>query len=217
MSTVKNTAFFTPHYLPCIEYFVLIVEIEHITLEKKAYFQKQTYRNRAYVLTANAVQRLTVPVKKPSSLKVPYAAMAIDYSQPWQDIHWRCLQASYGKTPFFTYYAYTLKQIIYANYELLYELNVDLLTFFLKSLNLSPSINHTDSYEPILSRQYDFRTIIDNREKTRLDKNIRYFQVFGKQFVPNLSIVDLLFAQGPEAFYTLTEYRKNYPYDDNWE
>ena len=214
MSLQKTTATLTPYYLPCIEYFVLISYVGHIILEKKEHFVKQTYRNRTYVLTTNGIQRLTVPIKKQGQRKVPYEAIAIDYSQSWQDTHWRCLQTAYGKSPFFAYYADTIKEMIHANYELLYKLNVDLLTFFLKSFNLHTSISHTDSYEPILSEQYDFRTIIDHKQKTRIDKNIYYYQAFGEQFVPNLSIIDLLFAKGPEAFYTLMEYKKNYPFNE---
>jgi len=98
------------HYLPCLEYFIQLVQSENICLEAHENFQKQTYRNRFSILTANKIDTLSVPVLKSNSKQL-IREVEIDYTQLWQKIHRRAIQSAYGKAPYYEYYADYFKQL----------------------------------------------------------------------------------------------------------
>lgn len=165
-------------------------------------YQKQSYRNRCYVLTANKVDVLTVPVLH-GTRHQPIRDLRIDNGQPWQNHHWRSIQAAYGKAPFFEYYAPDFEQVLRQNQSFLFDLNLDLLTLCLKLLGVCTLLNLTECYEKIPpSGLFDARSRIipRNGPETHLFYHPEpYMQNFGQNFAPNLSIIDLLFCQGPNA------------------
>ncbi|HEV7349883.1 WbqC family protein [Telluribacter sp.] len=196
------------HYLPCLAYFTCLLQHEKVWLEAWESYPKQTYRNRCYVLTANKVEVLTVPVQA-GSKKGAIREVRIDYNQDWIRNHWGCFQSAYGKSPYFEYYAPYLEDIYQRKPELLIELNYELLTLCLRLIGIRKEVGYNLSYEKSVSNYiFDARSLISDKKEangTVFYKNRPYYQTFGNDFVPNLSILDLLFNQGPEARQILAE------------
>jgi len=189
------------HYFPCIAWFAQLSRFETIKLETQENFVKQSYRNRCYIQTANNVTALSVPVK--GSSKQPLIDIEIDYSQRWADIHWRTIQSGYGNAPYFEFFESDIRQILEAKPSRLLDLNKLILTKCLKLLNLKTSIEYTEAFDKeINSSCLDLRNSISpNKElPDHLEFDpMAYYQVFGADFVNNLSILDLLFCEGPQA------------------
>ncbi|WP_207435738.1 WbqC family protein [Sabulibacter ruber] len=186
-------------YNPCILYFQKAFEAEELLVEAHEHYQKQSYRNRCHILTAQGVVPLSIPVVKGNS-KTLVTELEIDYGQRWTDIHWRTIQSAYGSAPFFEYYADYLKDVYDRRPGLLFELNMELFKIFAKFLKLSKPISATQTYvktyeEPVL----DWRGKLHPKKEPDILHLRPYRQVFGKQFASNLSILDLLFNLGPEA------------------
>ncbi|WPP48693.1 WbqC family protein [Catalinimonas niigatensis] len=198
-----DTVLIELHYLPSIAYFIHLQPFRKIILEVNENYTKQTYRNRCYILTANKVQALSIPVSKDGN-KTKLKEISLDYTQRWQNNHWRAIQSAYGKTPFFDFFADYFHDILYRKYKFLIDLNVDLLTKCLELLNWhDKEITLTSSYVKATESQWvDFRGIIDIKSMPPNDKiegYTKYNQIFGKNFVSNLSVIDLLFCEGPNA------------------
>jgi len=193
-------------YLPSVAYFVVLAHAEEVWIEQHENFEKQTYRNRCEILGPNGVQRLTVPVHGANSGK-PVQKIRIDHHQKWVNNHWRAIQSAYGKAPFFDYYADFLRLELTKPRQSLLELNNCLLTFCLKMLNLPIKINYTEKYDLEAPEGiFDLRSAIHPKkglEDLSWFRPESYYQVFGKNFVPGLSVLDLLFCMGPDAIMVL--------------
>lgn len=189
-------------YLPQPEYIALLIHEQNIEIDKHEYFVKQTFRNRCQILTANGVDDLTIPVIG-AGKKILAKDIKIDYSQKWLNRHWRAIQSAYGKAPFFEYYADELRNIFDKKHEYLFDLSHDLLTQCLDSLGLKIDISFTKEYHDLKNQpENDFRTVISPNSNSNLSipyNQINYQQVFGNNFVNKLSVIDLIFCEGPEA------------------
>lgn len=197
---------FELQYNPPTAFFAELVGKDALWLERHEHYRKQTYRNRCLILTAQGVKPLTVPVVDGNrSEKVGISALEIDYRQNWVHQHWRTLQTAYGGSPYFEYYADYLHDIYVQKPALLFDLNLALLTFYLRCLRLRIPVEFTTEYHPV----YAPHTVRDRRDWLSPKDPITpepdrtsvraYAQTFGVQFVPGLSILDLLFMQGPAA------------------
>lgn len=190
------------HYLPCIAYFSCISRLNTIIIEKYEYYEKQTYRNRCYINTANGIERLTVPLTSKHN-NVLITDVRIDYSQKWLTNHWRAIESAYRNAPYYEHYAEDLQKILFKKHVHLYELNIELLTICLSWLKFEIPIKESALYEKIpIQATQDMRNMIHAKKMELGDINfaaIRYQQVFGKTFASNLSIIDLLFCEGPNA------------------
>jgi hypothetical protein len=197
------------HYLPCMDYFACLLPYETIYIEAQKNYQKQTYCNRCYILTSQKVDRLSVPVIQ-GHKKQLYTDLKIDYSRPWATHHWRAICTAYGKAPYFEYLATYFQELLHQDHTYLFELNWAALQLCLKIIGIQKEIRMTDRYiaKPDAS-------IVDVRSKiqpyNRLTRPTHYQtfcyqQVFGTIFIPNLSIIDLLFCEGPNAYNILKKY-----------
>lgn len=187
-------------YLPPIEYFVAILDHEEVIIDLDQSYEKQTYRNRAKILLANKVETISVPVFD-GNKKRPYREIKIDYGQKWKNVHLRGIKSAYGKAPFFEFFFPYFEQVYSKNLTYLTDLNIELLTVCLKLLKSSSTLTKDSKKEengPIL----DLRGIIKAKQPYQ-ERNIihptPYTQMFGLDFEPNLSILDLLFCQGMHA------------------
>jgi len=187
-------------YLPPIAYVSIISGAREVLIEKEENYIKQTYRNRCYILSANGIQSLSVPVLLGSFHKTAVKDIRIDYSRRWQQVHLRALIAAYKSSPFFEYYFDGIENIISARHTFLLDLNLELITFVLKTLKSKTRIDYTSDFEPALNEPYDFRySLTPKMDDHRKYKE--YLQVFSSRygFVPGLSIADLIFNTGPDS------------------
>lgn len=197
-------------YLPCVDYFLQMLIADNVCIDIHEHYQKQTFRNRATILTSQGKLDLSIPIRKYAP-KTPTKDILIDHSQRWAVIHWRTLATAYRKSPFFEYYADTLEKIYTEKTDFLADFNKKLLTFCLNALKIKTNYFFSEKYfdtkttneflleNPISSLETmiftDFRGKIGSN-KSVLFPQKEYLQVFGNAFEKNLSVVDLLFCEG---------------------
>ncbi|MBL0741628.1 WbqC family protein [Chryseolinea lacunae] len=196
------TALIETQYLPPVAYFAALRAAHEIVLEKHEHYEKQTYRNRCYINTARGQETLIVPTTAKHG-KVVITEVRVDYTQKWLNNHWRTLQSAYGKAPFFEYYSEDLEKILFKRHSFLYDLNYELLSMCLRWLKWDVSVKESLSYTKLPDQpKSDLRSAINPKKAANLSRfyqPAKYYQVFGNTFAENLSIVDLIFCEGPEA------------------
>lgn len=190
------------HYLPCIEYFACLAQFETIIIERHEHYEKQSYRNRCHINTAHGFERLVIPVTSKHG-KVKLSDVRIDNAQKWVNNHWRSIESAYRKAPFYEHYVDELNASLTKENTFLYDLNFELLTNCLNWLDLKKSIKESALYKfDPESGVVDLRNTIHPKkpsQQTIYFKPSVYQQVFGKNFVSNLSLIDLIFCEGPNA------------------
>ncbi len=203
----KETLVVDLQYFPCIAYFVEWLKYPKICIDVHEYYEKQSYRNRCYIMLSNKVECLSVPVIK-GNRKQAYKDLQIDYNQKWLVQHWRSISSAYGKAPFYEYFADDFDKILHKKPRYLVDLNIELLTKCLKLLKVPESFDLSNNYINLDHSEgfKEGRSVIHPKKGFLPDGQygtFKYTQVFGKQFVPNLSVLDLLFCEGPNAGFVL--------------
>lgn len=201
-------------YFPPVQYFSVIRRFRNILIEKHENYNKQTYRNRAVILTANGVMPLVIPVKRLRGAKTIISQVRTDNSCNWQKLHRISIESAYRSSPFFDYYFDELEPCFRKKYNFLIDLNTDILDKLIYLLNMQVRLVFTSRYiEPVPVGILDMRDKIHpkKREEDRPDmfEAGEYYQVFGNRhgFRPNLSILDLIFNVGPDALPYLDQCR----------
>ena len=197
MSQIFPTA-----YLPSIEYVSLFLKAENASIELFETYQKQSCRTRTNVMTANGIQTLTIPVIKTNGNHTLTKDIEISYKESWQQIHLRCLESAYRKSAYFDYYFPYFEKIYKQKFNTLVELNEFCLKTILKIMKVKKDYSYTTDFEKIVDEN-DYR--ISLSKGTNKIEMKPYYQVFADRhgFIPNLSIVDLLFNEGPNSIHNL--------------
>lgn len=197
----ENGAVFPLFYLPPVEYFSLMTRHKNgIIIEKEEHLIKQTYRNRAHVYTPDGLFTLVVPVIKGSKIHTQVKDVRISYDFNWQRLHWMTLQSCYRRSAYFEYYEADFARFYEDKFEYLFDYNEQLLRMIMGMIKLKAGLNFTETYERNYDDIADYRMHFSAKKETDYEQK-PYFQVFEdrKGFLKNLSIVDLLFNQGPHS------------------
>ena len=114
MKISDKRAILSTAYFPPIEYFAVMANSQQVYIQGGEMYQKQSYRTRCSINSANGVLVLTMPVLRSNSQadspeaksthKVYIEDIHIDYSKPWVLQHKRAIEAAYMSSPFFEYY-----------------------------------------------------------------------------------------------------------------
>ncbi|MCX6233609.1 MAG: WbqC family protein [Bacteroidetes bacterium] len=187
-------------YLPPVEYFTWLMSADEVVLEIQENYVKQTYRNRCYICGANGRLMLSIPVIKNTGNHTLLKDIVISYRLPWQQIHWRAITSAYSSSPYFLYYKDELQPFYENQIKFLLDFNLKLFDIILSYLGIPEKYSLTERYihDPLAAM--DQRTRLNPRHKPTLEFP-PYTQVFHYKagFIPNLSIIDLLFNMGPDS------------------
>lgn len=198
---IEKGAVLPMFYLPPVDYFLqLNIFKPDLLIEREEHFPKQTYRNRANIYSPDGMLTLVVPVVKGSKTHTPFKDVKISYDFRWQRLHWMSLEGCYRRSAYFEYYEDDLVPFYESKETFLFDYNEKLLHLLLKLLKIKATIAYTESYEAEYPNLTDLRQSISSKKPSEFQQK-PYFQVFEERhgFMKNLSIVDLLFNQGPQS------------------
>ncbi|HET8753560.1 MAG TPA: WbqC family protein [Salinimicrobium sp.] len=191
-----------PCYFGPVSQFVALVHSEKIIFENEDNYQKQTYRNRMYIYGANGKLSLNIPIKHSGQKQQhqKYRDVKIENAFDWQKHHWKSLQTAYRTSPFFEFYEDEFQPLYSKKYESLMEFNLECFTLAMECLQLEMEIDKTEEFLQNPEGLINGRFLVNAKsgEKFSFDS---YTQVFEDKagFLTNLSVVDLIFNEGPNA------------------
>lgn len=180
-----------------------------VLFEVEDNFQKQTYRTRCYIYGANGRLLLNIPVKQANS-KQKTREVLVDNSEAWQKNHLRAISSAYSSSPFFEFYQDDLKDLFNDKIKYLLDFNFKCHDFISEHLELELDYTKTQKFIQDVEQQDDFRYLADAKSKQIFNLEA-YTQVFSDKhgFLKNLSILDLLFMEGPNAYNYLKRQKIN--------
>lgn len=180
-------------------HFALIAQEERYAIEYKEHFVKQSFRSRCEIYGANGKLKLIVPLRKWHH-RDTMDSIAISYDEDWQKLHWRSITSAYRTSPYFEFYEELIKPLFFLETKSLLAYNQEVENSLKQLLKLKAQESYTVSYE---ARETDWRKLLHpkNKELYEAVSFPKYIQVFEEKcgFIPNLSILDLLFNLGPNS------------------
>lgn len=208
MKALLSSTYFGP-----VQWYQKLHRYEECLIEQYESFIKQTYRNRMVIATTNGPLALTIPTNHGDSMLMKDIRIS-DHAN-WRHVHWNAILSAYGESPFFEYYQDDIRIFFEKKYEFLFDFNMEITEKMIELLDIRPKISVTDEYLPKLSEEQRMKSEewIDFRDAIRPKKPLpdpeftpkRYYQVYEQKhgFLPNMSILDLLFNEGNEAIFQL--------------
>lgn len=204
MDSLLSTTYFGP-----VQWYQKLYRSDRVYMEQHESFIKQTYRNRCIIATTNGPLALSVPVIHESKHESVRDILISSHGN-WQHQHWNAIQTAYGDSPFLMYYADELRPFFEKQWKYLFDFNTEITEIVCRLIDISPDIRLTEGYvsaDRLPSATADYREAINPKQPAD-DPDFeprRYWQVFEQRygFMPNLSVLDLLFCCGPESIYFL--------------
>jgi hypothetical protein len=196
MTLLQSTA-----YLPPISYISGCLHEEELFIEQFETYPKQTLRNRCRIYGPNGLQTLSIPVIKPDGNHTLTRDIRIADSVPWQRLHWRSIETAYNNSPFFLFYKDEFENVFGKQFEFLLDLNTRLLGILFSILHTGTKISFTDHFLGIPEKPGFHSESPTEKKGISGDAFPPYMQVFSMKhgFIPDLSIIDLIFNLGPES------------------
>ena len=205
MKVLLSTTYFGP-----VQWYQKLHRAESVLMEQWESFQKQTYRNRCLIATTQGVQALTVPVVRNESSLIKDIRIS-DHGN-WRHLHWNALQSAYGESPFFEYYQDDIRPFFEQRWDYLVDYNEAIVNKMCELIDIQPNISRTKEFfhsSLLIPRSTitDYRSAINPKHPVS-DSDFApkpYYQVYAAKhgFLPNLSVLDLLFNMGPESIFYL--------------
>ncbi len=204
----KKTLLIDLQYFPITDYILALYKFSHIRFSQYDRHRKMSFRNRCRILGANGPINLTVPIIGGRDVKQKMFEIRIDNSDNWRPRHFRSIVSGYNRSPFFEYFAESLEHLYTTKFELLEEWNLACLGWLTAqvSVELDFEIVKSDQSELPQQETTDLRDRFFPRTIANHPGNqLPYRQVFHDKFgfVPNLSVLDYLFCEGPSKLRTL--------------
>lgn len=199
---MSTSILLSANYLPSVSYFHAIHENKAgIRLEKYEHYPKQTYRNRTRIATANGVLDMTIPIVHGRTERVAMKDVRINYDHDWQRLHWLSIQTAYRSSAYFEYYEDDFAVFYEKKEDFLLDYNTAQLELILKILKINQPLSFTERYEKEYVDAVDYRSSIHPKKPSIYQQPKPYYQVFEERhgFIADLSIVDLIFNQGPQS------------------
>ncbi len=201
---MNSIALLPTAYLAPIQHYQKLNLYDKCIIEHHENFVKQSYRSRCNIYSPNGILTLSIPLEKRNK-RQSINEIKISYEYNWQLLHWRSLESSYRRSPFFEYFEDDFYPFYHEKkYNYLIDFNEATQQEVLKLMKLKPNYSFSSEYIRNTENTDDYRSIITPKESIEKDKLFEvkpYFQVFETRhgFIPNLSIVDLLFNQGSKV------------------
>jgi hypothetical protein len=196
-----------PTYFPNIASYIVMAQSKTFVFEICDSYQKQTYRNRCYIYGANGKLSLNIPVHYSQKNRQNTKEIKIENSSKWQSIHWKSIESAYKTSPFFEFYEDEFKQLFETPKELLLDFNLECIRVINSCIDYQPVISYSEQFSKTTS-ETDYRFLVNARKESKI-KTKPYIQVFQDKHgsLSNLSILDLLYNEGPNTL----NYLKNHP------
>ena len=184
---------------PNIAWWCFVLNYETVAWDLSEHFEKMTYRNRYYLAAANGLAKLSIPIHKGRDHHAVMNDVLISYAQDWQTQHWRTIVSAYNRSPYFEFYASSLEKLFLQKFDKLIDFNLASIHWLTRQLELSFKEETISVFRKEYPAAVDLRNMKPELEE-RSDRDFPlYYQVFQERngFTPNLSIIDLLFSEGP--------------------
>lgn len=193
-------------YAGNIDYYSSLITSKSAIIDIHEFFRKQSYRNRCVIAGANGPLNLIVPIQRGSG-KTKVKDIKIDHSQNWKKIHWKSLESAYRTSPYFEYYEHLFYPVYNEdNLKFLVDLNDKMAEIILSCLQFEKTVHKSKHYLSTVSGLADYRQKIHPKQPSLdFSTGVKYIQVFEDKlgFFPNLSVLDLVFNEGPNAIVLL--------------
>lgn len=191
--TILPTAYFGN-----LEYFWYFVKNNKVTIDLGETYVKQSYRNRSEIYGANGKLNISIPVVRPHGAKSKTNQITFSDAENWKKNHWKSIESAYRRTPFYEFYIDQIHDIFFTEHDTLTDLNIALTQHLINKLGIDCELILVHNSPKFIEN--DLRLTLSPKKESTF-KSPHYIQTFSDRnpFIKNLSILDILFNEGPNS------------------